>query len=122
MMSEKPADVFIKAAIAQGERVGAKALPALERAVFLLSELEVMCDKDGIDSFIARYDADDLTILADLYRTAGANDLANALVELAKQLPRPTESLLSRTNDLVTARSGYDYDAIADVVNRRMTN
>jgi hypothetical protein len=109
-------DDFIQNAIDDGEQRGADALEPLQRAICLVSELEVRCDKDGVDAFLDCYVASDLRMAAGLLRAAGATAIADGLVEIAENLPHPDDSLLSRVNDLVSARSGYNYDSLACTV------
>ena len=67
------ADAFITEAIERGERDGADSLDETARAVFLLSELEVSCDKDGIDTFLNGYGAAEFQLVADLLAEAVVN-------------------------------------------------
>ena len=113
-------DDFIQNAIDAGQRHGVAGLSTLQRAVFIVSELEVLCDMEGIDAFLDRYHANDLRDAADLLSAAGAIDIANGLVEIAGSLPNLQEDTLSRVNDLVTTRAGYDHDALARAVAQRL--
>jgi hypothetical protein len=114
------AERFIRAAIEKGQHSDERLLDPLERTIYLLSELEVLCDMEGIDSFLDRYGASELRAIADLLRDAGAVAIANSLTQLADALPQSNESLLNSANDLVTNRAGYDYDAIVRVVASRL--
>jgi len=109
---------FIRDAIDQGQRGGA--LDPLQRAVYLVSELEVLCDMDGIDSFLERYPVSDLRTSAGLLRAAGAAALADGLVQIADSLPHPDDALLTRVTDLVSDRAGYGYDSLARAVAARL--
>jgi hypothetical protein len=111
---------FIQAAIEKGQQAEASTLDPLQRTIYLLSELEVLCDMEGIDSFLDHYGASELRAVAGLLRDAGAVAIANSLADLADALPQPDEALLSIANDLVSSRAGYDYDAIARVVASRL--
>jgi hypothetical protein len=113
---------FIEDAIENGHKSGTRTLDPLQRTVFLISELEVCCDMDGIDSFLDRYGAFELRAVADMLRDCGAAPLADALARIADALPHPDEALLNTANDLVTSRAGYDYDALARVVADRLAN
>lgn len=105
------ADSFINAAISKGAALGLEGLLPKERAVFLISELEVCCDIDGIDSFLDRYPE---TVLecAHLFEALGALELSQAFADVAKRMPTPPDDLLDGVNDLVTSRHGYDYESI----------
>jgi hypothetical protein len=93
----------------------------IRRAIFLVSELETLCDMEGVDSFLSRYaDAQDLRLLAGLLRSAGAAPLAAALSRAADSLPNPSEPLLDEINLLVTSRSGYDFESLASAVRSAM--
>lgn len=116
------ADEFICDAIDSGQRQGIDALDALQRAVFLVSELEMICDKDGIDTFLDMYGASDLRVVAEFLEAAGATAIADGLARIADSLPHPADAILSRVNDLVSDRSGYDYDTLVRVVARRLAD
>ncbi len=109
-------DAFISQAIARGSAGGLSALTGPARMVFLISEAEVLCDKDGIDSFVDRYGASGVTELAAAYSTVGADEIASVLREVAKSLPKVPDILLSRANDEITSRLGYRYEDIARAV------
>jgi len=111
---------FLDAAIKQGEQAGAAALAPLERAIFLVSELEVSCDKDGIDSFLNLYGPSELDAVAEILRAAGATATPDGLTRIARALPQRDDALLRSVNDLVTGRTGYDYDSLAKVVASRV--
>jgi hypothetical protein len=103
-----------------GERAGAAALEPLERAVFLVSELEVSCDKDGIDSFLNLYGPSEHDAVAEILGAAGAAETADGLTRIAREPTRRDDALLTTVNDLVTRHTGYDYDSLAKVVATRV--
>jgi hypothetical protein len=109
-------DDFIHEAIARGAREGLAGLDAASAMVFLISEAEVACDKDGIDAFIHRYGAAGLSDAARAFNAIGASLIAAALRRLAVVVPPLPESLLNSVNRLITDRCGYDYEAIARAV------
>jgi len=111
---------FIKQAIDRGVAEGPEALTGIERMVFLISEAEVLCDKDGIDSFIATYGRTGISQLADAYAAVGATEISSTLREIATSLPHADDVLLDRVTSLITARTAYDYDAIANAVVREV--
>jgi hypothetical protein len=113
---------FIQNALDTGQRNGVAGLSALQRAIFIVSELEVLCDMEGIDAFLDRYQASELRGAADLLLAAGAVSIANGLVEIAEAMPNPHEATLNHVNDLVTARAGYDHDALARAVAQRLAH
>ena len=88
-------ELFIKNAIRDEGQSGRP----LERAIFLLSELEILCDMEGIDYFIARYSDENIKSISGLLREAGAIELSEALDELQGTLPNPAEALLERTTN-----------------------
>jgi hypothetical protein len=111
-------DDFIKQAIARGERQGLRALDPASAMVFLISEAEVLCDKDGIDSFVDKYGAPGLSDAADAFDAVGATSIAEGLRRLSVAAPALPEYLLVLVNRLITDRSGYDYDAITKAIER----
>jgi hypothetical protein len=114
-------DEFIRDAIEKGQRSGVDDLDPIQRAIYLVSELEVRCDKDGIDAFIDRYAVSDLRMAAELLRAAGADALADGLMQIAESLPHPDDALLTRVTEFVSDRAGYDYDSLARAVADRHT-
>jgi hypothetical protein len=96
-----PAEL-IDAAIERGQSFGIDALTDLERMVFLISEAEVYCANDGIDSFIDRYG------------TRGRAMPPRAGVQAS-------ETPLDRADALVVDHVGWDYDAIHSAVARRLS-
>jgi hypothetical protein len=79
------ADEFITAAI-RGIVIDSD-LAQLARWAFLVSEAEVDCDKDGIDSFVDRYGARGLTDLGCAYESIGAAELAVLARRTADSIP-----------------------------------
>jgi hypothetical protein len=116
------ADELIRDAIETGQRQGIDALNPLQRAIFLVSELEVLCDKDGIDAFLNTYKASDLRAVAALLGAAGATTISEGLTRIADSLPSPQDAVMTQVSDLVSDRVGYDYDALARAVARQLAN
>jgi hypothetical protein len=111
-------DAFINAAIEAGVRNGVEALDANERLIFLISEAEAHCDEDGIDSFLDRYRPNWIQETARAFAAVGAVEISAALGAITLDT-LPDDPLLDRANELITSRSGYDYDAIRKVVEQR---
>jgi hypothetical protein len=95
-------------------------LAQLTRWIFLVSEAEVDCDKDGIDSFVDRYGARGLTDLGCVYERIGAAKLAAIARPIADAIPSANEVDLDRMNELVRARAGYDYGSIRALIEGQM--
>jgi hypothetical protein len=119
-MTEIDPDDFINIAIEAGERDGIEALDADQRLVFLISEAEVLCDKDGIDSFLDRYRPHWMGETAVAFAQVGAAEIASGLGAITVQTARD-DPLLDRINDLISSRAGYDHDAIRKVIAQRLT-
>ena len=113
-------DEFINRAIDQGEQVGLDQLGGLERLVFLVSEVEVLCAMEGIDSFAEQRGADGLREASAAFRALGAGDLADALLECAQQPNAFSTPCFERANNLVNKHVGWDYEAIRRVVASRL--
>lgn len=111
MASEDTIDSILK----RGAACGLDSLAPVERKVFLISEAEVLCDMEGIDSFLDRY-ADSVLEAADGFAAAGATQIAESLRAIHAQLPARSDELLNRANSLITTRTGCDYDSIARFV------
>jgi hypothetical protein len=111
-------DAFINAAIEVGSRDGIGALDADQRLVYLISEAEVLCDMEGIDSFLDRYFPQWMEETASAFAEVGAAEIAVALRAIGADTIHD-DPLLDRANDLITSRAGYDYETIRKAVERR---
>jgi hypothetical protein len=110
-------DAFINAAIEVGSRGGIGALDADQRLVYLISEAEVLCDMEGIDSFLDCYFPQWMEETAAAFAEVGAAEIAVALRAIDADTIRD-DPLLDRANDLITSRTGYDYEAIRQAIER----
>lgn len=73
-------DHFIILAIQQGSTQDPGKLTPLQKTIFLISELEVSCDKDGIDSFVDQHKEGAILDCASAFDAMGAAQLAAALI------------------------------------------
>src|SRR5512147_10279 len=112
-------EAFISEAIERGSAEGLSASTGPARTVFLISEAEVLCDMEGIDSFVDRYGPSGVAELAVAYAAIGAEWIASLLREIASSLPRSSDVLLSRANEQITSRLGYGYEDIVRAVRAR---
>ena len=108
-------DCFINEAIARGSRDGVASLNADQRLVFLVSEAEVNCDMNGIDTFIDRYAPDWIAETASAFERIGANAIATEFQKFMSNTIDP-DAIQERLNTLIADRTGYDYDSIVDVL------
>ena len=115
-------EAFINSAIDRGAREGLDALEPLQQTVFLISEVEVYSDMGGIDAFVDAYGPTGLRRASEAFLAVGATEIAAALVAMARGLPGVDENLWNRANALTTARTGYNFDAIAACVQARLAN
>ena len=115
------ADDFINAAIEKGQSGGLSRLDRDERFVYLISEAEVACDMDGVDTLLDRYTSAELAECASAFAEVGASAIAAALMEVVSALPAREEGPLGKADALIKDRVGYDYDAIREAVARRLT-
>jgi hypothetical protein len=116
------ADEFIKDAIDRGASVPLADLSPIERFVFLISEAEVYCDMEGIDSLLDRYSAAELGEYARAFAEVGASAIAAGLAAVVSGLPGCDEKMLDHVNRLITDREGYGYEGIRDAVARRLSS
>jgi hypothetical protein len=95
-----------------------QALDPDQRLVYLIAEAECLADMDGIDAFLAKSAPTWLSEAAVAFETVGAVEIA---AELRAIPPDATtgDPRLDRLNELVTARVGYNYEAIRRVVAER---
>ena len=113
-------DEFIEAAIEAGGREGVESLEPAGRLAFLISEAEVLCDMEGIDSFLDRYAPSWLPETASAFEAVGASEIASHFRTIAIY-PPADENVLSMLNDLIRGRIGYDYESIRMAVESRLT-
>jgi hypothetical protein len=106
---------FIDDAIARGTKDGVVSLDDMQRIVFLVSEAEVMCDIDGIDSFLDRYDPEWTPETAISFERVGAKEIASEFRRLISDA-QDRDKILDRLNRLITERTGYDYDSIVNAI------
>jgi hypothetical protein len=111
-------EAFIERAIADGQRLGVAALDSDQRLVFLISEVECLADMEGIDSFLNRYAPEWLAEAAAAFEAVGAAEIAAELRAVPPDTA-PGDPRLDRLNDLVVARTGYDYESLRAVVAKR---
>src|SRR5437016_3121985 len=95
------ADEFINASIDKGQSGGLTSLGPDERLVYLVSEAEVYCDMEGIDSLLDRYSSAELAECVSAFAEIGATEVADALRAVVSVLPEREESALSRADALI---------------------
>jgi hypothetical protein len=113
-------DRFIDEAIEVGGKRGLAALGDLAGRVFLISEAEVLCDLEGIDSFLDQYGSAGLSQLCAAFDTIGAESIAASCRVVLESMPRPNEPALDRLNSLISDRAGYDYGSLRSMVAREL--
>jgi hypothetical protein len=104
------ADKFINEALDAGRENGLHTLQSLQQVVFAVSEAEITCDMDGIDSLIDHYGTERLSLFERAYALIGATEIAAALHQLT--MSPTSEVFLEHANSLITERRGYDYESI----------
>jgi len=114
-------DEFINDSIERGALDGLVNLDKDRTWIFLVSEAEVYCDMEGIDSFIDKYGTDGVLQCAEAFRIIGASEIADGLSLICSSLMDVPEVLLSDVNSLITERAGYDYEAIRRVAKDVLT-
>ena len=109
---------FIDDAIECGSRSGLQSLAGIARQVYLISEAEVLCDMEGIDSFLDKYGGAGVAELAGAYDRIGADAISSVLREISAAMPSPPDAALDLANNLIADRAGYGYEDIASAVTR----
>ena len=116
-------DDFINGAIDLGQSNGVASLDPDQRMVFLIAEAEADCDINGIDTFLSRYGPDWISETAAAFDAVGATEIAAEMRVAPLHALFTGDKRLDRLNELITARAGYNYEAIQRVVEeRRRTN
>lgn len=109
---------FISESIARGARNGLQSLTGTARIVFLISEVEVYCCRDGIDSVVDLIERKGLTGASEAFAAIEADAIAEGFRKIESMLPDRDETLLDRVNALVTDHEGWSYDSIKRYVER----
>jgi hypothetical protein len=109
---------FIAEAIRKGSEQGIAVLDADQRLVFLIAEAEVLCDMEGIDSFLRPYAPNHVQECADSFREVGAVKIAASLDSIAAG--QASDQDLTNLNALIVERADYSFDAIAEVIRHRL--
>ena len=109
---------FISASIDRGEKEGCAALGTKEKTIFLISEAEVLCDMQGIDTLLDRIENRTIPVVSEAFDAIGAIDIATCLKEIETMLPQRNDAILERANQLITSRHGYSYDSIKQYAER----
>jgi hypothetical protein len=112
-------DSFITLAIEAGARDGVASLDADQRLVFLVSEAEILCDMEGIDSFIDRNGPEWLAECAIAFETTGASEIALGLRQIGPDTATD-DPILERLNTMITGRVGSNDEAIRRAVELRL--
>ena len=105
-------DDFISASINRGAKEGVRALSEKERVVFLVSEVEVLCDMEGIDTLVDHIESKEIFGVSGAFAAIGATEIAACLQKIEDALPVRDDEALTRGNDLIRSRAGYSYEAI----------
>ncbi len=80
--------------------------------MFLVSEAEVLCDMEGIDTLVDHIERREVFGVSEAFAAIGALEIAACLQEIEHALPMRYEETLTRGNDLIRSRVGYSYEAI----------
>lgn len=113
-------DAFIADAIDRGAKHGLSSLAPLAQVVFAVTEAEVYCDMEGIDSLFEKYGYSSSALFADAFRAIGASKVGAAFFDVAQSDPPISELLLDELNDLVRERCGYGYENISSYVQKHV--
>lgn len=105
-------DTTINKIIDKGESFGLDGMIAYERIIYLISEAEVYCDMEGIDSFVDHYKEDGIKELIEGYRKIGANELSETFSNLINAEAHEKGEILDELNEMITSRKGYNSGSI----------
>ena len=106
---------LISTALEHGWEFEIERLTPVERKIWLISQAEVLCDKEGIDTFLGEY-SDWLAETANAFADVGAAQISESLQAIRGLLPQRPERLLEAANDLIRLRSQYDSKAVERLV------
>ena len=76
-----------------------------------------MCDMNGIDTFLDRYEPEWIAETAMAFERVGAYEIASEFRRLMSHV-QDRDTILDRLNSLITERVGYCYDSIVVAINR----
>lgn len=111
---------FIEEVIKKGNECGITSLNDIERMVFLISEAEIICDMEGIDSFLKNYDDERIEECAIAFETIGAKEISDIFKEISTN-KNINDVLLNRLNELIINRIGYNYESIYNIMEVKLT-
>ena len=111
-------DDLIEKAIDRGTREGLYSLDPVDQAIFAISEAEVSCDVDGIDSLVDRYGEEAMNLFASAFLAVGAVEIAETLRAMASHSVGERDGVLTRANELIRDRHQYSYESIRALVER----
>jgi hypothetical protein len=110
------ADEFITNAIDLGQKKGMTSLSPMQRIVWMVSEAEVYCDKDGIDALIDHYGLSAMLEFAQAFHAVGASEIAQAIAQIPIRSGEHREVSFDLANRLIRSRHGYSYESIRAAV------
>ena len=110
------AEAFISASIARGDREGLSALVGKERTVYLILQVSVICDLEGIDTILDLIEAKQMSGVSDAFAAVGAVEIAQCMRTIEEALPERHEAALDHADRLIASRVGYSDDTIKGYV------
>ena len=113
----KPSEI-IDAAFQKSRQLEFARLSPLERQIVLLEAAGTLSDMGGADLFLNRY-SDWLPEAVRAFQEVGAAEVAECLTAIQTALPARADHLLDRATRLLSARAGYDGDAVLRFVASR---
>jgi hypothetical protein len=111
-----PAEI-IDLALKRGAEKGLAGLSGWERRIYLISQAEILCDMEGVTTFLDQFETS-LPEAAEAFAAVGADEIAQSLRAICAALPQRPEELLDWAGQLISSRSGYDYDTILKAISR----
>ncbi len=105
-------DDFVSSAIERGGKDGIHTLTEKERVVYLVSESEVLCDMEGIETLVEHIERKEIFGVSEAFAAIGAEAIASCLKKIEESLPARDDDAMMQAEDLIIARAGYSYEAI----------
>ena len=105
---------YIQNAIEIAASKGLESLDPCQKSIFYISEAEVTCNMDGIDSLIDRYGQKAMACFSTAYSQIGAHSISALFAVIATG--DIDEETLSEINELITNREDYSYNSISKYI------
>ena len=112
---------YINDALKRGNYLPLDHLGPKEKIIFLISEAELCCDMDGIDSLFEKYNESFYEDFRKSFSSIGASQIGQLFDDLKSANHEARETILEELNNLITSRHGYSHESIVEFLLKKQT-